>query len=322
MSGKIRVVDPELAAIAATLPGPDVTDVDGMRRRLREMYQAAEGQVSKKWKDRLDVDYVDIDGVDGNRIPLRIYTPRDVAAPRGALVNFHGGAFVSGDLDISETTVTRYADRAGVVVVDVDYRLAPEHPFPAGLDDCYAALWWTAQHANRLDIDPTRIAVGGNSAGGGLAAATALLARDRGGPAVAFQLLLYPVLDDRLTTQSVREMTDTPMWDGPSCVSMWQHYLGNRAGGADVPAYAAPARAADAPDGLAGLPPAYVLACEYDPLRDEDVDYATALLAARVTVDLHVVAGTFHGYNDMPTAISKRATAEIADVLHRAIGNT
>src|SRR3954447_18129996 len=287
-----------------------------MRARLREMYEAGEAQMSKSWHARLDVERTEIPAASGHSIPVRIYTPKAAAKPCGALVNFHGGAFVAGDLDVSETTVTRYADRAQVAVVDVDYRLAPEHPFPAGLDDCYAALQWTAANAAALGVDPARIAVGGNSAGGGLAAALCLLARDRGGPPIAFQLLLYPALDDRLTTRSVREMTDTPMWDAKSCVRMWQYYLGDKAGTDEVSPYAAPARALD----LSGLPPAYVLACEHDPLRDEDIDYAVALLHAGVTVDLHAVAGTFRGYNDMPTAISKRATAEISGVLQRAIG--
>ncbi|MFL6239290.1 MAG: alpha/beta hydrolase [Actinomycetes bacterium] len=313
-------MDAELAAIAATLPRPELADPGATRKRLRDMYEAGEAQLSRSWAERLDVERTDVPSSEGHRIPIRIYTPRQAATPRGALVNFHGGAFVAGDLDISESTVARYADRAQVTVVDVDYRLAPEHPFPAGVNDCFAALQWTVDNADRLDIDPARIAVGGNSAGGGLAAAVALMARDRGGPAIAFQLLLYPVLDDRLTTTSVREMTDTPMWDAPSCVHMWRYYLGDQAGGGGVSAYAAPARAADKPDGLAGLPPAYVLACEFDPLRDEDIAYAVALLEAGVSVDLHEVAGTFHGYNDMPTAISKRATAEIAGALQRAIG--
>src|SRR4051794_26342573 len=236
-----------------------------MRRRLREMYEAGEAQLSRSWKARLDVEQTEVVAADGYRIPIRVYTPREAPAPRGALVNFHGGAFVSGDLDISETTVTRYADRAQVVVVDVDYRLAPENPFPVGVNDSFAALEWTVTNADRLGIDPTRVAVGGNSAGGGLAAALALMARDRGGPDIAFQLLLYPVLDDRMRTRSVQEFTDTPMWDSASCVQMWQYYLGGAAGSDDVSSYAAPSRAADRERGLAGLPPAYVLACEYDP---------------------------------------------------------
>jgi acetyl esterase/lipase len=316
----MRLVDPELAAIAAQLPAPANEEPVDTRARLRELFELSGGRPRRSWHDRVDVGSATIPGPDGNAIPIRVYTPSAVSSRRGCLVHLHGGGFISGDLSVSEDAVGRYADKAGVTVVDVDYRLAPEDAFPAGFEDCYAALQWTASHADELGIDVARLAVGGNSAGGGLAAAVAQAARDRGGPPLAFQLLIYPVLDDRLTTQSVREMTDTPMWDAPSCVRMWKYYLGDRAGGADVSPYAAPMRAADKPDGLAGLPPAYVLACEFDPLRDEDIAYAIALMAAGVSVDLRVAAGTYHGYDEMAAAISKRTTSEIAETLRRAIG--
>ena len=314
------LVDPELAAIAAQLPRSPNTDPERIRTELRELFQLSGGRPRRSWHDRVTIERATVPGPDGNTMPIRIYTPTPVPSPRGCLVHFHGGGFISGDPDVSEDAVGRYADKAGITVVDVDYRLAPENPFPAGFDDCYAAFEWTAEHAAELGVDTARLAVGGNSAGGGLAAAVALAARDRAGPTLAFQLLIYPVLDDRLTTQSVREMTDTPMWDAPSCVRMWQHYLGDRAGGPDVSPYAAPLRAADKPDGLTGLPPAYVLACELDPLRDEDIAYAVALMAAGVSVDLRVAAGTYHGFDEMSAAISKRATAEIAAALRAAIG--
>lgn len=320
VSGKIPFVDPELAAIAAQLPRSPNTDPERIRAELRELFELSGGRPRRSWHERVDIEETTIGGPDGNTIPIRIYTPKAATSPHGGLVHFHGGGFISGDLSVSEDAVGRYADKAGITVVDVDYRLAPEHAFPAGFEDCYTALQWTAAQADQLDIDPNRLAVGGNSAGGGLAAAVALAARDRGGPALAFQLLIYPVLDDRLTTQSVREMVDTPMWDAPSCVRMWQHYLGDLAGGPDVSPYAAPMRAADKPDGLAGLPPAYLLACELDPLRDEDIAYAVALMAAGVSVDLRVAAGTYHGFDEMSAAVSKRTTAEIAETLRRAIG--
>jgi acetyl esterase/lipase len=273
----------------------------------------------RSWTSRVDVEATEIAGPDGNRVPIRIYRPREVAAPRGGLVHFHGGAFVVGDLELSESACSRYADRAGITVVDVDYRLAPEHPFPAGFEDCYAALEWTAAHCDDLGVDPRRIAVGGNSAGGGLAAAVALAARDRGGPKLAFQLLLYPVLDDRLTTRSVREMTDTPMWTAEAAVHMWRHYLGDDAGKPDGSPYSAPARAADLDGGLTGLPPAYVLVCEHDPLRDEDIAYAVRLMDSGVPVDLHVAAGTFHGFDEMPAEVSRHAVDLLVEVLRKAL---
>ena len=140
---------------------------------------------------------------------------------------FHGGAFVLGDRYTEELRCLRYAAEAGCVVVSVDYRLAPEHPFPAAVDDCYAGLEWTVSHAAELGIDPSRVGVGGSSAGGALAAAVALMARDRGGPALAVQILNYPVIDDRMQTPSMRAFDATPMWTSGSNADMWQHYLGD-----------------------------------------------------------------------------------------------
>jgi acetyl esterase len=213
----------------------------------------------------------------------------DVTDLPAAIFNVHGGGFIIGNLDIDHANNLRYTREIGVVVVSVDYRLAPEAPYPAGLEDCYAALVWTAKNAAELGVDPARIAIHGGSAGGGLCAALALLARDRGGPAIAFQYLGVPELDDRLGTPSMRAFVDTPMWNKPRAEISWDCYLGPGVrGGADVPVYAAPARATD----LAGLPPAYVSVMEFDPLRDEGIAYAQALLAAGVTTELHLFPGT------------------------------
>jgi acetyl esterase/lipase len=199
--------------------------------------------------------------------------------------------------------------------VSVEYRLAPEHPFPAGVEDCYAALSWTAANAAALGVDARRIAVAGQSAGGGLAAATALLARDRGGPALCFQLLEIPELDDRLDTPSMLAFDDTPLWNRPSAVWSWKHYLGPDHGG-EVSPYAAPARAQD----VSGLPPAYVSTMELDPLRDEGILYALRMLQAGVPVELHSYPGTFHGSALIPAAaVSQRNAREVLDALRRAI---
>jgi acetyl esterase/lipase len=205
----------------------------------------------------------------------------------------------------------------GAVVVSVDYRLAPEHPFPAALHDCYSALRYMAGEADALGIDPDRIAVSGGSAGGGLAAATTLLARDLGGPALCFQMLHIPELDDRLETPSMRRFVDSPLWNQPLAVQSWRAYLGELSGRDDIPALAAPSRA----DDLSGLPSAYVSTAENDPLRDEGIDYAQRLLQAGVSVELHQFPGTFHGSALVTTAaISKRAQAESVVVLRRALG--
>jgi acetyl esterase/lipase len=210
------------------------------------------------------------------------------------------------------------ARELGVVVVSVEYRLAPEHPYPTGLEDCYAALIWLHQQATVLSVDNTRIGVFGQSAGGGLSAALALLARDRNGPPLCFQFLGIPELDDRLETASMRAFTDTPLWHRPNAILSWKFYLGDayRPGAADVPGYAAPARATD----LRGLPPAYISAMEFDPLRDEAIVYALKLLEAGVPVELHTYPGTFHGSSIAShAAVSQRQEREMFDVLRRGL---
>ncbi|MFM7785842.1 MAG: alpha/beta hydrolase, partial [Gammaproteobacteria bacterium] len=194
-------------------------------------------------------------------------------------------------------------------------RLAPEHPYPAALHDCYAGLCWVMAHAAELGIDPARIAIAGQSAGGALAAAVTLFSRDHDGPRPCFQLLEIPVMDDRLDTPSMRAFTDTPLWNRPNAEWGWRHYLGPLFGG-DVPAYAAPLRAAD----LSGLPPAYISTMEFDPLRDEGLLYGMRLLQAGVPVELHNFPGTFHGSILVREAqVSQRITAEAFGALARAI---
>lgn len=253
---------------------------------------------------------------DNPRVPVRIYRPAGVVEALPAVLNIHGGGFVIGRIEVDDTTCLDIARRANVVVVSVGYRLAPEDPYPAGVEDCYAALLWLAGTAGDLGVDPTRIAVHGVSAGGGLSAAVALLARDRGGPRIAFQYLDLPELDDRRDTLSMRRFTDTPGWNAPNAEISWRHYLGERTGGDDVPVYAAPARAKD----LSGLPPAYVTALEYDPCRDEAVAYAENLFAAGVPVETHVFSGAYHLAYLLPTAkVSRRRAEERIAVLRNAL---
>ena len=237
---------------------------------------------------------------------------RDALLP--AILHIHGGGFVVGNLDTELASVVRMAREGPAVVVSVDYRLAPEHRFPAALDDCFAALEWLHSEARDLGVDRERVALYGGSAGAGLAAAVALLARDRGGPPLCFQFLSQPELDDRLETPSMQAFVDTPIWNRPSAANSWLHYLGPDPG--DVSPYAAPARATD----LTGLPPAYVSTMEFDPMRDEGILYALRLLEAGVPVELHQFAGTFHGSSMVTTAdSSKRQAAETLHVLRRAL---
>ncbi|GAU65807.1 heroin esterase [Streptomyces sp. NBRC 110611] len=301
--------DPELAPFAPRMRPLDYADPDGARAGLREVMarQPAYEPVSRVLvEDRR----VPVPG--GPGVTVRLYRPVDRSGPRPALVFPHWGGFLTGDLETSRTAATRIADQVGAVVVSPDYRLAPEHPFPAGLQDCYAALEWTAADADRLGVDRERIGVGGFSAGGGLAAALALRSRDRQGPPVRCLSLLFPQLDDRLETVSARSFVDTPMLDRGNLVLSWKHYLG---GGRPSP-YAAPARAEE----LRGLPPAFVGVCEYDPLRDEGITFAHRLIQAGVQTELVHYPGTFHGSLGVAhAAVSRRMVADQIDALRRGL---
>jgi acetyl esterase/lipase len=197
----------------------------------------------------------------------------------------------------------------------VDYRLSPETAYPGPLEDCYAALKWFSENATELGVDAGNIAIAGGSAGGGLTAGLALLSRDRGGPAIAFQAPLYPMIDDRNITPSSYEFTEPRFWSREKNEFGWEAYLGPLYRG-DVPYYAAPARA----ENLAGLPPTYTLVGELDLFRDETIDYCTRLMQAGVPVELHVYAGCYHGFDMfLNTAVGWRAEAEIIGVLKTAL---
>jgi acetyl esterase/lipase len=241
-------------------------------------------------------------------VPVRLYRPTDRRGPLPCIYWIHGGGLVVGSVAQDDRHCERYVRDVGCAVVSVEYRLAPEHPYPAAIDDCYAGLSWLAEHARELGIDPRRIAIAGSSAGGGLAAATALVARDRGSPRLAFQLLVRPMLDDRNQTSSSREFTAIPGWSREMNAAGWSAYLGAAAGSDSVSPYAAPARA----DDLAGLPPTMIQVGELEVFRDESIDYARRLLDAGVSTELHVYPGVFHGWDGMvPDAtVSRRSIAE------------
>lgn len=302
--------DPELVPAIPFLPVIDLAEVDAARQAIRTLLSALPpldltGVVTTD---------VRVGGPGGVEVPVRLFRPENDRSGQAALLYIHGGGFVTGDVETEAAGAAMLVRDLGVVVASVDYRLAPEHPYPAGLDDCMAALGWLHGEAAGLGVDPTRIGVYGQSAGGGLAAAVALRARDEGGPTLCFQFLGIPELDDRLETPSMRRFVDTPMWNRPNAELSWRYYLASVTG--ETPAYAAPARA----DDLTGLPAAYVSAMEFDPLRDEAIDYAARLLHAQVTVELHVHAGTFHGCNAIPgTAIARRLHAEALDALRRGL---
>jgi acetyl esterase/lipase len=298
-------MNPELEAFIPLFPEADLTDPVTARKNLAEVAAAV------PVPETADLEIEDRTVPAEPDVAVRIYRPQQA---RGAIVWMHGGGFVMGSLDTEHPWAARMASLSGVVVISVGYRLAPEHPFPAALDDSYAVLTWTAEHGAELGIDPARIAVGGHSAGAGIAAAVALRARDRQGPPIRFQLLNQPELDDRQETWSQRNFTDTPWMNRDKVAASWRHYLGSRPG---TP-HAAPARAAD----LSGLPPAYIATAEFCPNRDEDIDYAVRLLQAGVSVELHQWPGTFHGSQAILSAeISQRQIAELGGALRRALAD-
>jgi acetyl esterase len=234
----------------------------------------------------------------GIEIPVRIYTPFG-PGPFPVLLWFHGGGWVIGDLDSADGTARHLTAGAGCVTVSVDYRLAPETKFPGAADDCYAATVWAAQHAARLNGDPSRIAVGGDSAGGNLAAAVSLMARDRGLPPLVFQLLVYPVTERDFATDSYQRCADGYLLSRDSMKWYWDHYLSTPADAAN--SYAAPMQAKD----VRNLPAALVITAEYDPLCDEGEAYAQRLKEAGVSTMCSRYDGMIHGFFGMSAVLDK-----------------
>ncbi|MEK5551388.1 alpha/beta hydrolase [Paenibacillus sp. FSL L8-0689] len=252
-------------------------------------------------------------------ILVKIYEPAqrtDVRLP--AMLWIHGGGYVMGHPDMDDALCERFVQAAKCVVVSVDYRLAPEHPYPAAIDDCYAALTWMTDKAELLGIDLDRVAIAGASGGGGLTAALALMARDKGGPALIFQMPLYPMIDDRSITASSHEITaDNAPWNRKNNLAAWNMYLGNRTEDSEVSPYAVPSRA----ESLAGLPPAYTCVGQLDLFRDETIEYVGRLAQAGVDVEFHLYPGTFHNFEGIvPQAeVSQRASQSYVDAIARAL---
>lgn len=297
-------MDDELAPYTALFPHDDLADPVAARRGLRTLAEASEVPTPPGMQVSDPTPF----GTTG--IPLRIYRPGPGSA---AVVWFHGGGFVMGDIVTEHPWAMRIADAAGVVVISVGYRVAPEAPYPAAVEDARRALRWVVDNSDDLGLDPAAVAVGGHAAGANLAASVALWARDEDGPAIRFQLLNQPALDDRQSTWSARTFTDTVFMTRAKVANSWRHYLG----GAPASPYAAPARAGD----LSGLPPAYIATAEFDPNRDEAIEYGMRLLRAGVPVELHQWAGTFHGSQAVTTAgVSQRQAEELAGALRRGLG--
>lgn len=297
--------------VFAKQPRQPLTDAG----KVRETMAAAREALGKfVLKDDLASEDIGIPRAKGQgTIYLRTYQRRMPGVKQPVLLYIHGGGFFCGDLRSEEEQCARYAMEASCVVVSVDYRLAPEHPFPAALEDCYAALEWLRDPQIPLAIDHKRIAVGGSSAGANLAAAVALLSRDRGDRTLCFQMLLVPPVHPGLESESAKAFDAVPDFSTAEAKIMWEWYL---AGSAENPSpYAAPAFASD----LSGLPEAYVLCAGLDPLRDEGLAYAKRMLMAGVPVEIHLVPRIPHGFAGVPSAeVTQRLLREQIDVLRAA----
>jgi acetyl esterase/lipase len=309
-------LDPEVAAFLSNSPvgaldfgSLEFSDLPALREAMATMPRPELPPTRTVYRDQA------VPGPEGDPdVTLRIYTADEPSPGRPCLYWIHGGGYMFGTALTDDGRLNRWTEELDCVVVSVEYRLAPESPYPAPLEDCYAGLQWTTAHAPDLGIDPGRLVIGGASAGGGLAAGLALLARDRGEVAIAHQLLIYPMIDDRHA--NVSSGFAAPIWDKDANVLGWRAYLGSLAGSDEVPIYAAPARAKD----LGGLPPATIVVGTIDVFRDEDIDYAARLLGDGVSTELHVYPGAPHGFEMLAatTAVALRCQRDLDDALQRA----
>ncbi|MFI1507101.1 alpha/beta hydrolase [Streptomyces sp. NPDC020597] len=314
--------DPELAAALELIkdfiqPGLAMEDIEAARQGPAA---AMLSQLDLTAGGAFTVENRTVPGPEASpEISLLICRPASPAPdrPRPVVYHVHGGGMVLGDNRSGVDVALDWARALDLVVVSVEYRLAPEHPHPAPVEDVYAGLLWTAEHAEELGADPDRIVIAGASAGGGLTAALALLLRDRGGPRPVGQLLMCPMLDDRNDTASSHQMAGLGIWDRTANDTGWTALLGAARGGPDVSPYAAPARAED----LSGLPPAFLDVGSAETFRDEVVDYASRIWQVGGVAELHVWPGGFHGFDGFaPQAtLSKSARAAQLDWLRRLL---
>ena len=310
------VLDPELAAAATALPKMDLSDLAAAR-------ESGQLRFAQKYQTRIPLTVQDVIVAEGQStagVLVRVYAAAERSTPAPALLYLHGCAYVMGGLAMADFTAPTLVEWAEVTVVAVDYRLASEHPYPAGLKDSYAVLQWVADKGAEFGIDPDRLGVLGEATGGGLAAALTLLARDRDGPRLSAQFLDAPTIDDRLDTPSMTTLVETPMWQPLNFEHSWRHYLQGTTepGSAYVPIYAAPARATVKE--LSGLPPAFITAYQIDPTRDEGLDYARKLIQAGVPTEVHHYAGAFHLAHVIPgPSIGARMVGDRIKAIRRAL---
>ena len=307
-------VDPEL--LPALEASPSFVFSAETLPLIRQSFAEIYGQAPDTGHPNVETTETEIRGPEGHPLRLLIHRPRALSAKRPAVLHIHGGGYVLGSPEISTNANQMLANEADCVVVSVDYRLAPETAHPGPVEDCYAGLKWLNDNAVSLGVDPARIAVAGESAGGGLAAGLAILARDRGEIALFHQHLIYPMIDDRTCTRAPNPMTGEFIWTPASNHFGWASLLGAEPGSDGVSPYAAAARA----DDLHGLPSTFIYVGALDLFVDENIIYAMRLISACVPTELHVFPGAFHGFEaEQDAAVTKTAMRLSIDALRRAL---
>lgn len=309
-----ELVEPLKGLLEATGGGLDFNDIAATRTMLDSLIEAIAAEAPPIEGVTTDDRRIAVGG-GAPDVAIRIYRPTKPAGPLPATLWLHGGGWALGGIALDDLMCRQFAKDTHCVVVAIEYRLAPEHPFPAAHDDCFATLEWLQANAAELDLDAARIGVAGASAGANLAAGVALRARDEGAPAIAFQMLLYPALDDRNRQPADAAHPDTLFWTRENNRLAWDAYL---AGAADISPYAAPARATD----VSGLPPAYIAVGSLDLFVDDNADYACRLAAAGVPIEFHVYPGAFHAFDVFApdAAVSQRFVNDRNTALVRALG--
>jgi acetyl esterase/lipase len=309
------LIDPSLLPGLDFMPSLDLTpeSLPAIRAGMEQM----SGMVPEPQDSGVEWREERFTAPDGHELLVRIYRPSNVDGSLPAVLHVHGGGYVMGSVSTNHLSNIELAASTSALILSVDYRLAPETVAPGAVEDCYAALQWLHDNAAALGVNTARIAVRGESAGGGLAAALALLARDRGGPAIAHQNLIYPMLDDRTCITRLPAHLGAFVWTPQANAFGWRSLLGQEPGSAEVSPYAAPARAEE----LAGLPPAFIAVGALDLFLVEDMDYARRLIEAGVATELHVYPGAYHGFDVLPDAppvrqMKRDAVAALRKALH------
>jgi len=307
MSRSRHLIDPELLPLLDAFPTVTITAENLATLRARDLPLPAVDDWGVDWEER---------AVDGPEAPIsvRIYRPRAAKGRLGCIFHIHGGGFVGGSVAEVEFLHRPLAAELECAIISVDYRIAPETRFPGNIKDCYSALAWTFEHAEELRVDRSRIGLMGESAGGGLCAALALMARDRGEVALAFQHLIYPMLDDRTCVSEPNPYSGEFVWHAHNNLFGWTALLGEEPGGPGVSPYASPARASD----LSKLPPTFIGTAALDLFVDENIEFARRLNRSGVPTELHVWPGAFHGFDLLPgPAVADAARRTSLDALKR-----